>query len=65
MLPFAPARSLPQPAPYRMRLRDGAEARPQLARFAAWLREEAAATRERLEAMTAPSEAGGDRDAQS
>lgn len=51
VLPFGTGAHLPAPAPYRLRMRDGAEVRPQLARFADWLRAEAAATARDLDAV--------------
>lgn len=47
---FGPARRLPTGARYWLRLAPGAERRPEVAGFVAWLQAEAAATRAQLEA---------------
>lgn len=52
VLPYPADRFLDAPAPYRMRLRDGAGDRPQIARFRDWLRDEARATAERLAGLS-------------
>lgn len=62
VLPFAPDQHLPAPQPYRLALRHAAGTRPQIARFADWLRDEArrteAAIRSRLATPRTPP-AGG------
>jgi LysR family glycine cleavage system transcriptional activator len=55
--PFPLSQHLVAPHPYRLRLRQDAERRPQVLRFAAWLRSEAAYTRRRIEAVTGGVEA--------
>lgn len=51
VLPFPAQRCLPAPHPFRIRLRDPSDRRPQLARFLDWLRAEAAETGARLDAL--------------
>jgi LysR family glycine cleavage system transcriptional activator len=55
--PFPMAQHLTAPHPYRLRLRQDAERRPHVLRFAAWLRNEAAATRRQLDAVAEGLEA--------
>ncbi len=50
VLPYPPDRSLAAPFAYRMRMRDGLLARPQMARFVAWLRDQARQTSAAIEA---------------
>jgi LysR family transcriptional regulator, glycine cleavage system transcriptional activator len=51
--PFPMSQIVSAPHPYRLRLRQDSEKRPQVLRFAAWLRGEAAETRGDIEKMTA------------
>ena len=51
-MPFGPAEHMIAPHPYRLVIREGAEARPQLQRFADWLRCEAAETARYLSSIT-------------
>jgi LysR family glycine cleavage system transcriptional activator len=48
------ARHLRAPHPFRMQLRADAEKRPQVQRFAAWLRGTAQDTRRQIEALAGP-----------
>lgn len=50
---FPLSRHLTAPHPYRLKLRQDAEKRPQVQRFVAWLRSEAGETRRQIERMTA------------
>jgi LysR family glycine cleavage system transcriptional activator len=52
--PFPMARHLRAPHPFRMQLRADAEKRPQVQRFAAWLRGTAQDTRRQIEALAGP-----------
>lgn len=49
--PFPGSQHIPAPHPYRLRLRPDSGRRPQVQRFVAWLRNEAALTRRQLEAI--------------
>jgi LysR family transcriptional regulator, glycine cleavage system transcriptional activator len=51
--PFPMSQHLAAPHPYRLKLRQDVEKRPQLQRFAAWLRTEASETRRYIEKVTA------------
>lgn len=51
--PFPMQQHLTAPHPYRLKIRPDAERRPQVQRFAAWLRNEASETRRQIERMTA------------
>lgn len=50
---FPMSQHLTAPHPYRMKLRQDVENRPQVQRFVAWLRNEAGETRRQIERMTA------------
>ena len=49
LLPYPIEQSIPDLMSYRLRVRDGAEARPQIARFASWLRSEARNTESKID----------------
>ena len=51
--PFPMSQHLVASYPYRLKLRQDAEKRPQVQRFVAWLRSEASETRRYIERMTA------------
>lgn len=51
VLPFPISQHIPAPHPYRMKIRSGAESRPQIQRFADWLRRAARDTDTQIQMM--------------
>jgi LysR family transcriptional regulator, glycine cleavage system transcriptional activator len=51
---FPMSKHIISPHPYRLTLRQGVEKRPQVQRFIAWLRQEAAETRQRIDHVSTP-----------
>jgi len=52
---FPMSQHLTAPHPYRLKLRQDSERRPQVQKFVAWLRNEASETRRQIETMTTPA----------